>query len=145
MTSETLSDDISAEVHDQKTRRTKREETPSNLRLNPEQRWDVAAEAAKTQVRLDVSDFFSTIWCSNSHPNGQTARAAANENKNDVRSRWKRAAFVASKLQDSNSVAAKHAGPSTPPPSDQDVKMLETQHWLEMTDSKHRYGSNLKA
>jgi len=23
-------------------------------------------------------------------------------------------------------------------------KMLETQHWLELIDGKHRYGSNLK-
>lgn len=57
-------------------------------------------------------------------------RDAAREGKNDARSRWKRGALLAARLQDGNKnfKSPQAAGEG------ELVKALETQHWLELTD-----------
>ncbi|WVQ78707.1 hypothetical protein IAT38_000794 [Cryptococcus sp. DSM 104549] len=108
------------------------------------------------------------------------------DNQNDVKSRWKRAAQAASRLQTGDGLPTPTAAlnhPSTSPSVVQETipeelpdkakkarratfwgslsmgigkerdegevlpfqsKALEQQHWLEMIDPKHRYGSNMK-
>ncbi|KAJ3987681.1 hypothetical protein F5890DRAFT_1404572, partial [Lentinula detonsa] len=67
-------------------------------------------------------------------------RTSADAGRNSVKERWNRGAFFASKIRDGNIVMNK------PGIEDSDSlpvqKHLETQHWLELIDSKHRYGSN---
>ncbi|KAH9947146.1 hypothetical protein B0H21DRAFT_778771 [Amylocystis lapponica] len=72
------------------------------------------------------------------HARMKIGRDAAEDGKNEHRERWHRAAFLASRLQDGDAVVS---GTST---QDEDAtrKHLETQHWLELVDGKHRYGSN---
>ncbi|KAG8919551.1 hypothetical protein FRC00_011191 [Tulasnella sp. 408] len=71
---------------------------------------------------------------------------AALSGKNDVKSRWRRAVFLANRLSNGRSVVT--SGPkydlNDHNPKSEKAKILETQHWLELIDSKHRYGSNLK-
>ncbi|KAI0348370.1 hypothetical protein BDW22DRAFT_1320933, partial [Trametopsis cervina] len=68
----------------------------------------------------------------------QVDRDAAASGKNTARDRWRRAIFLTLRLQDGNTMLAdervQHADASR--------KYLETQHWLEMIDVKHRYGAN---
>ncbi|KAI0080309.1 hypothetical protein K474DRAFT_1590167, partial [Panus rudis PR-1116 ss-1] len=65
-------------------------------------------------------------------------RNAAEEGKNEPKERWRRALFLLGRLEDGNQMLAQtgdeHAEAAR--------KHLETQHWLEMIDGKHRYGSN---
>ncbi|KDN51462.1 hypothetical protein RSAG8_00007, partial [Rhizoctonia solani AG-8 WAC10335] len=70
----------------------------------------------------------------------ETNLQSAERGENDPKSRLRRAVFLAGRLQD---------GEALPPDqeaegqlSDKNSKMLETQHWLELIDGKHRYGSN---
>ncbi|KAG8943403.1 hypothetical protein FRC00_011176 [Tulasnella sp. 408] len=74
------------------------------------------------------------------------ARGKASCSINDVKSRWRRAVFLANRLSNGRSVVT--SGPkydlNDHNPKSEKAKILETQHWLELIDSKHRYGSNLK-
>ncbi|KAH9846831.1 hypothetical protein C2E23DRAFT_947239, partial [Lenzites betulinus] len=65
-------------------------------------------------------------------------RDAAEKGKNTPRDRWRRATFLAARLQDGDEMLSK--GKSAYPEAAR--KHLETQHWLELIDGKHRYGSN---
>ncbi|OSC99473.1 hypothetical protein PYCCODRAFT_1373152, partial [Trametes coccinea BRFM310] len=65
-------------------------------------------------------------------------RDAAEEGKNDSRDRWRRSALLAGRLQDGDDMLSK--GGEVHPEAAR--KHLETQHWLELIDGKHRYGSN---
>ncbi|PSR75871.1 hypothetical protein PHLCEN_2v8785 [Hermanssonia centrifuga] len=60
----------------------------------------------------------------------QVDRNAAIEGKNTARERWRRAIFLALRLQDGNQMLADNRV------EDADVarKYLETQHWLELID-----------
>ncbi|KAG8984301.1 hypothetical protein FRB90_005412, partial [Tulasnella sp. 427] len=64
--------------------------------------------------------------------------------KNDVKSRWKRAVFLANRLSNGRSVvtSGQKYDINDQSAKSQKAKILETQHWLELIDSKHRYGSN---
>lgn len=64
---------------------------------------------------------------------------AAKEGENDSQARWRRTVHFVSRLQQTGSI-----GSGTVSSPDLDTKVLETQHWLELIDGKHRYGSNLK-
>ncbi|KAJ8520108.1 hypothetical protein ONZ45_g3000 [Pleurotus djamor] len=72
----------------------------------------------------------------------KTSRDAAERGLDTPRARWKHAVLLARKLQDGND------NPNLPGDDHDDHdaqrKHLETQHWLELVDGKHRYGSNLK-
>ncbi|KAL5535494.1 hypothetical protein ACEPAF_3588 [Sanghuangporus sanghuang] len=69
------------------------------------------------------------------HTKMQSMRNDAEEGRNDPTERWKRAAFLASRLQaDATGSKNSMAEDSLKP----DEKILETQHWLELMDSKHR-------
>jgi len=65
---------------------------------------------------------------------------AAGQGNNDVQSRWKRAVHFAARLQ----LQTRQSEEDRSSLPDMETKALETQHWLEMIDGKHRYGSNLK-
>ncbi|KAG7099155.1 hypothetical protein E1B28_001026 [Marasmius oreades] len=85
--------------------------------MSSDARWKDAAEHAKMKVDRD----------------------AAQDGKNHPRERWNRAVLYVSQLRNGNTVL--NSGVQ----SKQYVqKNLETQHWLELVDGKHRYGSNLK-
>ncbi|KAF9044622.1 hypothetical protein BDZ89DRAFT_194087 [Hymenopellis radicata] len=95
----------------------------SNLRretLSTDLRWKDAAIHA--QLKMD--------------------RIAADKGKNSPKDRWKRAAFFVRRLQDGNDALSGKGVPLEK--TGARVKRLETQHWLELIDGKHRYGSNLK-
>ncbi|KAF9040530.1 hypothetical protein BJ165DRAFT_1350613, partial [Panaeolus papilionaceus] len=64
-------------------------------------------------------------------------RQHALEGRNSPRARWRRAVHYAILLRDNNSML-KDAGIEIETAD----KQLETQHWLELIDGKHRYGSN---
>ncbi|KZT30646.1 hypothetical protein NEOLEDRAFT_1053252 [Neolentinus lepideus HHB14362 ss-1] len=84
--------------------------------MNSDVRWEDVAVLAK-------SDF---------------DRTAAEQGKNDPKSRWNRAVFSIGRLEDQNEMLSKNG-------LHDDAalhKILETQHWLELIDGKHRYGSN---
>ncbi|KAL7285111.1 hypothetical protein ACG7TL_000203 [Trametes sanguinea] len=74
------------------------------------------------------------------HARMKVERDAAEEGKNDSRDRWRRSALLAGRLQDGDDMLSK--GGEVHPEAAR--KHLETQHWLELIDGKHRYGSNLK-
>ncbi len=62
--------------------------------------------------------------------------------ENDTRSRWKRAVFLANRLANGRAVVTSGPKYNVNDPKSAKVKILETQHWLELIDFKHRYGSN---
>ncbi|KAI0721372.1 hypothetical protein C8T65DRAFT_566375, partial [Cerioporus squamosus] len=70
----------------------------------------------------------------------QVDRDAAEQGKNTSRDRWKRAAFLAGRLQDGNDMVGQDGDNVVH--TEAARKHLETQHWLELIDGKHRYGSN---
>ncbi|KAF4622929.1 hypothetical protein D9613_001720 [Agrocybe pediades] len=85
--------------------------------LNPDLRWDDAANNAKLAVY----------------------RNKALEDTGTPRERWRRAVFLISQLKFKNDML-KDNGVQV----EAQEKHLEAQHWLELIDGKHRYGSNLK-
>lgn len=99
-----------------------------NKYLTTEIRW----EDANTHIQLQVNfilyvvvfilKFTLPVFI-------KTNRADAQDGKNSPRERWKRAAFLAGRLQDSNNMLSE-AGVHV----EADKKMLETQHWLELID-----------
>ncbi len=62
----------------------------------------------------------------------QVDRDAAAHGRNSSRDRWKRAGFLATRLQDGNKVLSQDQAQDTH--TDAAKKHLETQHWLELTD-----------
>ncbi|KAI1793831.1 hypothetical protein LXA43DRAFT_998589 [Ganoderma leucocontextum] len=96
-----------------------RKQTLRKKYLDPEFLWTDLATEARMQVDRD----------------------AAEQGRNSTRDRWKRAGFLASRLQDGNKVLPHDQAQDAH--IDAARKHLETQHWLELTDGKHRYGSNL--
>lgn len=74
------------------------------------------------------------------HAQFKVDRDAADQGKNTPRDRWRRAAFLVGRLEDGNEMLTR----SGELYSEAARKHLETQHWLELIDGKHRYGSNLK-
>ncbi|CAE6531197.1 unnamed protein product [Rhizoctonia solani] len=69
---------------------------------------------------------------------------SAERGKNDPKSRFRRAVFLAGRLQDGDALPSDDAEPLSDDNDNGNGKALETQHWLELIDGKHRYGSNLK-
>ncbi|OCH94775.1 hypothetical protein OBBRIDRAFT_721984, partial [Obba rivulosa] len=66
------------------------------------------------------------------------SQQAAEDGQNQPRERWRRAIFYAGRLQDGNAMLSRTATVN----SDAGRKRLDTQHWLELVDPKHRYGAN---
>ncbi|KIM30751.1 hypothetical protein M408DRAFT_269730 [Serendipita vermifera MAFF 305830] len=71
-----------------------------------------------------------------------TNEAAEGNEHNDTKSRWRRGVFLAGRLRDGDAVMAADDGAGEREPSPEYTKSLATQHWLELVDPKHRYGSN---
>ncbi|KAH7340422.1 hypothetical protein B0J17DRAFT_318468 [Rhizoctonia solani] len=69
----------------------------------------------------------------------KTNLRSAERGENDPKSRLRRAVFLAGRLQDGEALPSNQEFEGL---SDENSKMLETQHWLELIDGKHRYGSN---
>ncbi|VDB86478.1 unnamed protein product [Peniophora sp. CBMAI 1063] len=94
--------------------------------------------------RNDAKDQFLTSQARWDEVVGDTALKAAGDGAgrgdNSQRARWGRAGKYVMRLQDPDAMMA-GAGTDVP---DAARKNLETQHWLELIDGKHRYGSNLK-
>ncbi|EEB87149.1 hypothetical protein MPER_15624, partial [Moniliophthora perniciosa FA553] len=67
----------------------------------------------------------------------QLGREAADKGKNSPRERWERAIFFASQLRDGNAML-KGNNEMSEQESSEVQKHLETQHWLELVDGKHR-------
>ncbi|KAI0053342.1 hypothetical protein FA95DRAFT_1481936 [Auriscalpium vulgare] len=63
---------------------------------------------------------------------------AGQEDRNTSRARWRRVKILTTSLQDGNNML-KEAGIEV---QDATRKQMETQHWLELIDGSHRYGSN---
>jgi hypothetical protein len=61
-------------------------------------------------------------------------RLGADRGKNDPRTRWKRAVFLLSRMQDKNVLYARDESCIEDKRCQED-KMLETQHWLELVDA----------
>nr|GAT44123.1 predicted protein [Mycena chlorophos] len=74
------------------------------------------------------------------HASLTAARHSAAAGDNSPKARWRRAIVLASRLRDANPMLEQNGV------QDESAlqKILETQHWLELVDGKHRYGSNLK-
>lgn len=77
------------------------------------------------------------------HCRHQAGQKAADEGKNDPRSRWKRAVFLAARLQNGESIPSAEipdeggVHPKSkliPREGEHKSKILETQHWLELID-----------
>lgn len=93
--------------------------------FDADSRWADAAIHAKLQASLLTNR--SWQW----EPTlPQMSRIAAEEGKNDSKSRWRRAAFLANRLQDDDRPIRRSSDKSAKGMS----KTLETQHWLELTD-----------
>ncbi|KAF7347907.1 hypothetical protein MVEN_01548600 [Mycena venus] len=93
--------------------------------------------------RSKATDFLTTSVRLNDamvHAKLTAAREAADAGHNTPQARWRRAIDFAARLQDGNTMLTKNGVQDRAP-----SKFLETQHWLELVDGKHRYGSNLKA
>ncbi|KAF8898834.1 hypothetical protein BD779DRAFT_1485747 [Infundibulicybe gibba] len=71
------------------------------------------------------------------HTKLAVGRKAAMDGQNSPRNRWKRAVFLVGRLRDGNEMLGQ-SGVQV----EAEDKHLETQHWLELIDGKHRYGSN---
>jgi len=97
--------------------------------------------------------------CLLKHISSQTVNEAADQQKNDPKSRWDRSVFLAGRLMDGDALhhgQAVHMDQKGLPPVY--TKELAEQHWLELVDGyfisfmqlcyiyniyrKHRYGSN---
>ncbi|KAH8102545.1 hypothetical protein BXZ70DRAFT_788830 [Cristinia sonorae] len=81
------------------------------------------------------------LWSDlSAHARIKVDRDAADRGDNSPRQRWRRAVFLLSRLEDGNEMLSQSGADY----ADAARKHLETQHWLELIDGKHRYGSNLK-
>ncbi|KAG8928800.1 hypothetical protein FRC02_006442 [Tulasnella sp. 418] len=100
----------------------KEDQDENNMRLSSGVRWSEAVNHARAKV----------------------GQQGAEQGRNDARARWKRAIFLATQLSYGRGVVTSENKYDTQAPEAKMAKILETQHWLELIDSKHRYGSNLK-
>ncbi|KAK7064299.1 hypothetical protein R3P38DRAFT_2823606 [Favolaschia claudopus] len=99
---------------------------------------------ACSKQRDKPTDFLTThvrLHDAKVHARLTAAREAAHAGHNTPQARWRRAIDFASQLQDGNAMLMENG---VQPSDDAISKFLETQHWLELVDGKHRYGSNLK-
>ncbi|KAJ7092638.1 hypothetical protein C8R44DRAFT_405760 [Mycena epipterygia] len=87
-----------------------------------------ATDYLTTTVRLKDAKVHATL---------EAAREAAEAGHNSPQARWRRAIHFAARLQDGNTMLTQNGVQDRAP-----SKFLETQHWLELVDGKHRYGSN---
>ncbi|KAG1767228.1 hypothetical protein EDD22DRAFT_318764 [Suillus occidentalis] len=122
--------------------------------------WRRKLATTKSHPQLEFMDANSRWKDAAIHAQMKIDRQDADEGKNDPRTRWRRAGFLASRIQDKNALYARSTNLKNS--KHKDSKMLETQHWLELVDSyvnpsqysidgttsdfcrQHRYGSNLK-
>ncbi|KAG2154757.1 hypothetical protein DEU56DRAFT_710959, partial [Suillus clintonianus] len=88
--------------------------------------------AAKSHPQLEHMDANSRWKDAGIHARMKIDRRDADEGKNDPRTRWKRTGFLASRIQDKNTLYASNA--NLKGQMYKDDKMLETQHWLELVD-----------
>lgn len=95
--------------------------------LQPDFLWTDAAKHARLKVCL-VHRMLSGIQ--GLYAMGQINRDAAERGMNDRRARWRRAMFLASRLQDGNPAFTK----SSPGGANLSRKRLDTQYWLELVD-----------
>ncbi|KAG8699931.1 hypothetical protein FRC08_005027 [Ceratobasidium sp. 394] len=103
---------------DEKAARTLQKHWRQRQAWSPNDRWQDAVTQAHAAINLQ----------------------SAERGQNDPKSRMKRAVFLAGRLRDGEALRSDEEG--LPQASTENSKILETQHWLELTDGKHRYGSN---
>lgn len=65
----------------------------------------------------------------------KTGRAAADEGKNDAHTRWQRGVFLAGMLEDKGRLPQDDVD-ANEGVSEGPRKILEVQHWLELTDRR---------
>lgn len=96
--------------------------------INEEARWDDAL----ANVRMEVA-------------RKEAAEAPEGETETPKR-KWKRAVFLIGRLLDQHPLYSRAGGKRAEMSEEtrEYLKQLEGQHWLELIDRKHRYGSNLK-
>ncbi|KAG0293886.1 hypothetical protein BGZ96_002109 [Linnemannia gamsii] len=104
--------------------------------LTASQKWRNLVDHSRIELihRLDAIDHQAQEG-SNQGPDDpiQPSSPLSPPNDNRTRMAWRRAEFLSSRLgKGSNGISAEEA------------LILRTEHWLEMSDKKHRYGSNLK-
>ncbi|KAF9319643.1 hypothetical protein BG003_008599 [Podila horticola] len=93
---------------------------------------DQLSKATTTRDTEDAAETTKTIINAEA-PNHQDPTSSPNANESRTRWAWRRAEFLGSRLgKGSNGISTEEA------------LVLLTEHWLEMSDRKHRYGSNLK-
>ncbi|KIP12515.1 hypothetical protein PHLGIDRAFT_260657 [Phlebiopsis gigantea 11061_1 CR5-6] len=104
-----------------------------NAALRIQRAWRARKRASYLRTDILWTDLVT-------HARFKVDRNAAEQGKNTARERWRRSIFLALRLQDGNRMLADRGV------HDDKVvgKYLETQHWLELIDGKHRYGANLK-
>ncbi|KAG2755580.1 hypothetical protein P692DRAFT_20716808 [Suillus brevipes Sb2] len=89
--------------------------------------------AAKSHPQLEFMNANSRWKDAAIHARMKVDRQDADEGKNDPRTRWRRAGFLASRIQDKNTLYARNT--NLKDSKHKNDKMLETQHWLELVDS----------
>ncbi|KAF6766133.1 hypothetical protein DFP72DRAFT_7815 [Ephemerocybe angulata] len=97
--------------------------------INEEARWDDAL----VDVRMEVA-------------RREAAEAPEGETETPKR-KWKRAVFIIGRLLDQHPLYSRAGGKRAEMSEEtrEYLKQLEGQHWLELIDRKHRYGSNCDA
>ncbi|KAG0708773.1 hypothetical protein DFH29DRAFT_787336, partial [Suillus ampliporus] len=88
--------------------------------------------AAKSHPQLESMDANSRWKDATIHARMKVDRQDADKGKNDPRTRWRRGVFMASRIQDKNTLYARDT--DLEDARCKDDKMLETQHWLELVD-----------
>ncbi|KAJ7169795.1 hypothetical protein C8R46DRAFT_1217442 [Mycena filopes] len=99
--------------------------------------WRARADARRSQKAAHFLTTSVRLNDAKVHASLTAAREAADAGHNEPQARWRRAIAFASLLQDGNTMLTQNGVPERAP-----SKFLETQHWLELVDGKHRYGSN---
>ncbi|KAG0026640.1 hypothetical protein BGZ81_006204 [Podila clonocystis] len=116
---------MDAVVHSQNPSPTE----PSSLKSLKDQ-LSKATTARETNTTTETTTAIINAEAPNHHQD-PTSSPIANESR--TRWAWRRAEFLGSRLgKGSNGISTEEA------------LVLLTEHWLEMSDRKHRYGSNLK-
>lgn len=96
-------------------------------------KFKVGVECTSFVLPFTIQNLMVSFFCS-----------AAIRGDNSPRSRWRRAIIIAGRIKDPNDVLVRNTGGQQISAESNQSKILETQHWLELIDGKHRYGSNLK-
>ncbi|KAF9999411.1 hypothetical protein BGZ79_007005 [Entomortierella chlamydospora] len=100
--------------------------------LTTAQKWRHLIDFCRSE---QIYKFHAEGTCTQNNSGQAVALAPSDGQSNGSRARraWRRAEFLGSRLgKGSNGVSSEEA------------LVLLTEHWLEMSDQKHRYGSNLK-